>query len=514
MLQIKDLYITHRKDLHTVLEGFSLTLNPGDKCAVIGEEGNGKSTLLKWIYDPALVDAYADAYGERVISGERIAYLPQELAEEDRHRSLYEFFSEEPAFAEMDPGRLARLAKPFGLESGFFYGDQVMCTLSGGEKIKAQIMRLFMKEPTLLLLDEPSNDIDIQTLEWLERMINDFRGTVLFISHDETLLENTANCLVHLELLHRKQESRYTIARCGYREYAEKRRQGIEKQAQQAKSDMREKRIRDEKFRRIQQSVEYAQDTITRQDPSTGRLLKKKMKAVKSLEKRFEKEDEKMTKKPIEEWAINFKLGGTDPVMPAGKTVLDLDVPKLYADDDRLLSQNVRLIVKGPEKICITGRNGCGKTTLMRLIAAELTARRDIRTEYMPQNYEELLDMDRTPVELICRTGEEEERKTVRNWLAALRFTAAEMEHPARELSGGQKAKIFLLRMNTGNANVLLLDEPTRNFSPLSGPVIRSMLSAFPGTVISVSHDRKFIEEVCGTVYELREDGLNRIVWK
>ena len=96
----------------------------------------------------------------------------------------------------------------------------------------------------------------------------------------------------------------------------------------------------------------------------------------------------------------------------------------------------------------------------------------------------------------------------VRTYLGALRFTTREMEHPVRELSGGQQAKIFLLRLNLSGANVLLLDEPTRNFSPLSGPVIRRMLAGFPGAIISVSHDRKYIEEVCGTVLKLTENGL------
>jgi ATPase subunit of ABC transporter with duplicated ATPase domains len=173
-----------------------------------------------------------------------------------------------------------------------------------------------------------------------------------------------------------------------------------------------------------------------------------------------------------------------------------------------VLARGVELMVRGPEKICIVGRNGCGKTTLIRVIADELLRRGDLRAEYMPQNYAEQLDMDRTPVENICRRGDAEERTMVRTFLGALRFTTSEMEHPVRDLSGGQQAKVFLLRMNTSGSNVLLLDEPTRNFSPLSGPVIRRMLKSFPGAVISVSHDRRFIDEVCDKVYELGENGL------
>ena len=126
----------------------------------------------------------------------------------------------------------------------------------------------------------------------------------------------------------------------------------------------------------------------------------------------------------------------------------------------------------------------------------------------MPQNYEELLRLDITPVEYLCPSGDKEERTKIRTYLGSLNYTADEMEHSISELSGGQKAKIFLLKMSISGANVLILDEPTRNFSPLSGPVIRRILRDFPGAIISISHDRKFIDEVCDKVYFLSEDGL------
>ena len=126
----------------------------------------------------------------------------------------------------------------------------------------------------------------------------------------------------------------------------------------------------------------------------------------------------------------------------------------------------------------------------------------------MPQNYEDLLKLSMTPVDFLDTTGDKEERTRIRTFLGALKYTADEMDHPIAELSGGQKAKVLLLKMSMSGANVLILDEPTRNFSPLSGPVIRKMLSDFPGAIISISHDRKYIEEVCDKIYELRENGL------
>lgn len=137
--------------------------------------------------------------------------------------------------------------------------------------------------------------------------------------------------------------------------------------------------------------------------------------------------------------------------------------------------------------------------------------RDDIRVEYMPQTYENLLDINATPIDFLDTTGEKADRTRIRTYLGSLKYTADEMEHPIGELSGGQKAKVLLLKMSLSKANVLILDEPTRNFSPLSGPVIRKMIAAFPGAVISISHDRKYIDEVSTVVYELDERGLTLI---
>ena len=216
-----------------------------------------------------------------------------------------------------------------------------------------------------------------------------------------------------------------------------------------------------------------------------------------------------MTEMPEQEGAIFFKLGNKEAAIPAGKTVIEYELPELWTPDgERILAENIFLRIRGSEKICITGKNGVGKTTLLHKIAEELLNRNDIHAEYMPQNYEELLQLHVTPVEYLDQTGKKEERTKIRTFLGALKYTADEMDHPIAELSGGQKAKIFLLKMSMSGANVLILDEPTRNFSPLSGPVIRKMLKEFPGAVISISHDRKYIDEVCDKVYCLTETGL------
>lgn len=510
MLQIKNLSIIHTKDMKNLISDFSFVLNPGDKAVIIGEEGNGKSTMLKWIYDPLLVDGYTECSGERVFSNERLAYLPQELPESDQNRTVYEYFSGSDLFFQKSPKELSLLASQLSLGNDIYYSDQLMKQLSGGEKIKVQFLKLLLDEPTALLLDEPSNDIDLKTLEWLERFIQDFSGIVLFISHDEVLIERTANAVIHIEQVRRKTVSRCTFMRTGFAEYAAIRQANLNNQEALALNQRRQIKKQEEKFRKIYEKVSNDQKNISRQDPHGGRLLKKKMHAVKSLEHRYERQKEDAVEVPDLEEAMYIRFDNRSCAIPAGKTVLDLSLEKLMRPDGkRILAENLHLFIRGSEKVCIIGENGTGKSTLIRIIADQLLARDDISAMYMPQNYTDLINGAETPVRFLSESYDKEEQTRIRTYLGSMKYTAEEMEHPIEELSGGQKAKLILLKLSMSDANVLILDEPTRNLSPLSGPVVRSALRSFPGAIISVSHDRKFMEEVCDHIYELTPDGLS-----
>jgi len=509
MLQIRHLTITHKESLRKLTDDLSFVINRGDKTVLIGEEGNGKSTLLKWIYDPRLIAGYAEAEGTRVSQGETLAYLPQELPAEAREQSVFEYFSERAGFADASPRELAALEAQLGLPEGTCCGAQRMGTLSGGEKVKIQLAALLLARPDVLLLDEPSNDVDLETLAWLEALIRSCPQSVLFISHDETLIERTADHVILLEQLRRKSESRHTVAALPYRQFVQERAALFQKQAQRAGSERREEAKAMEKFRRIRQRVEFEQETISRGDPAGGRLLKKKMASVKAMERRYAREHAEMTADPESEDAILIRQHGAARV-PPNKTVLDLRVPELRCPggDRRVLAENVSLRVRGAEKICIVGRNGAGKTTLLRAIRDALNARNDLRVFYVPQDHDELLRPDETPVAFLAPDGTKDAVTEARTYLGSLRFTAEEMLRPIRTLSGGQRAKLLLLKMSLSDADVLLLDEPTRNLSPLSGPEIRALLRGFPGAIISVSHDRKFIAEVCSRAYRLTQSGL------
>ncbi|MBR6816660.1 MAG: ABC-F family ATP-binding cassette domain-containing protein [Clostridia bacterium] len=509
MLQIQNLTVYHKQDGKTLLESFSFALHKGDRAVIIGEEGNGKSTLLKLIADPALTEDYVEYTGQIVKNGLKLGYLAQELSLKEKRQSIYTFCSSAEGFFALTPRELHKIAVQFGFSEELFYSDRQVGTLSGGEKVKLQMARILMNDPDILLLDEPSNDIDLQTLEWMEGFMLQCQLPILYVSHDELLIERTANVIIHIEQVRRKTVPRHTVARIPYQEYIERRFSALAHQTQMARKEKAEYDKQMEKFRQIQSKVEHRQNTISRQDPHGGKMLKKKMQSVKSMGKRFERQKEEMTQLPDVEEVILARFPEEISV-PAGKVILDASWPALGVGD-RVLAENISLKVTGAQKICIIGQNGVGKTTLLRQIALQLLPRKDIHAAYMPQSYEDLLEQDKTPIQFLAQHGDKHSVTQARTFLGSMKYTPYEMEHRVDELSGGQRAKLLFLKMILDGCNVLILDEPTRNFSPLSNPVIREVLRSFGGTIISISHDRKYIREVCDTVYCLTAQGLTQV---
>lgn len=361
----------------------------------------------------------------------------------------------------------------------------------------------------MLLLDEPTNDLDLSTLAFLEQFIQDCKLPVIYISHDEALLSQTATRILHLELAHHKKEPRWTLANLSYDAYMTQRAQQVLSQEHQSQMEKREERSRQQKFERILNAVDHAQASISRADPHGGRLLKKKMKAVKALEHRYERERMEQTQRPNVEYAIDASFSLIHP-LPAGKIVLDMQIGCLQAGD-KTLAEQLSLRMLGQDKILLIGDNGCGKTTLMRMIAQSLESRSDLRVSYMPQRYEETLDESQSAIAFLHTRGDKEQLTRLRTYLGAFKFSPEEMMHLVRELSGGQKAKLFFLQMILQNANVLLLDEPTRNLSPLSAPVIRSLLLDYSGAILAVTHDRLLMRMWPGQILKMSATGLSDV---
>lgn len=504
MINIKNLSIS-TKDGKDIIDNLSININNGDRLAIIGEEGNGKSTLLKCIYNKRLIQDYTIVTGNILCNNICIGYLEQFLDSQWNFQSVENYFLKQLPESEIDYEKYNNFFevecffKLLNLNNNILSQDRFINVLSGGEKVKLQIIKILLNKPDILILDEPTNDIDIETLEWLEQFIITSTIPIIYVSHDETLLEKTSNCILHLEKIDNKKQVKHTFERIGYKQYLEKRLNLLQKQEQMAKNEKREYDKQLQKFNQICNKVEYEQETISRQNPSGGRLLKKKMKSVKALEKRLE--DKVLTKRPNPEEIILIKFHNRDTIHKS-KIVLDYNLDTLKINE-KILKENIHIKLIGKEKMCIIGRNGTGKTTLLKKIYEYMKNRKDIKVGYMPQNYDDVLDLNISAIEFLKNNNTKDEETKISTYLGSMKFTRDEMLENINNLSGGQKAKLFITKLILDDCDVLLLDEPTRNLSPLSNPVIREVLKNFNGAILSVSHDRKYIHEVANKVFDL-----------
>ena len=494
MLKAQHITITTLKG-RKLVEDFSYVLNKGDKTALIGEEGNGKSTLLKVLAGIDVSD-YVQVSGHVETKG-RTAYLPQTINDQ---KEACEYILDGRDEEELGP-----VSRRMKADLSVFRGRSLQ-ELSGGEKVRAALARVLLQDPDILLLDEPTNDLDLKTLIWLEEFIRNSDLGILFISHDEALLKNCAESVIHLEQLKRKAEPRITVSGEAYEAYQKRRVHTIGRTNQLAAKEKAELKKQLDRYRQIYQKVEHRQSSISRQDPHGGQMLKRKMKQLKAQGRRLDEKKEKQTQKYEPEEAIEIFFN--DVLLNPNKVLLDESIPELKAGG-RVLAKDLRFRMEGRDKVCIIGENGCGKTTLLKVLYERLLEKPELRCAYMPQNYHEVLNEEESPIVYLNRISDDRTRSA--SLLGSLRFTTEEMTHRIADLSEGQKCKTLLAGLILSDPDVLVLDEPTRNLSPLSGPQLRQILRDYKGAVLSVSHDRLFIGEVVDTVYELSVPGLHRI---
>lgn len=496
MLEVSNLSIKIQD--RYLVKNLSLTLNKGDKLAIIGEEGNGKSTLLKGILG---ICKYAEVTGNINLKGNTIGYLAQSMSENELSKKVHDFLFKDDNDYYEKANNLYKHLELLNLSEKVL--EQKIGTLSGGEKVKIGLLKLLINEYDILFLDEPTNDLDLDSLEWLEKFINNIDKPIMYVSHDETLLANTANMILHLEQIMKKTDCRNTLLKIDYDTYVTQRLKKIDKQTQIANFEKRAFNKQQEKLRKIMQKVEHQQNTISRKDPHGAQVLKKKMHTLKSQEKRLD--ETKITEIPDVEENINFFF--EDVSIPKTKNIISLDIPKLTIQD-KLLSENIKLDIIGNTHLCIIGQNGVGKSTLIKLIYEKLKNREDIKVGYMPQTYDDIFANYDYALSFLCPSGNKDDITKARMYLGNMKFTRDEMTSKIKDLSNGTKAKLFLIKLVLEKYNVLILDEPTRNVSPLSNPVIRKVLKEFKGTIISISHDRKYIAEVIDNLYILTPKGL------
>ena len=315
-----------------------------------------------------------------------------------------------------------------------------------------------------------------------------------------------------------------------YDDYFTSREDFLDKNIQEYKKDKENFEKKMDKFNKVYQSVNYALNTVSRSQPSVAKNLKDKMHAVKSMEKRYAKEKETLTQKYEVEEGINLKFDNLNILDVKGnssnsknnylidpsKVVLDLNIEELKINNEiTLIDKPISFYIKGSKKIAIIGENGAGKSTLIKLIYEELVSKSSFNVGYMSQNYEDELLNYMSPLDYLAKeigASTKEELTKIQTYLGSLKFTYEEMNRSISSLSGGQKAKIFFTKLILKKVNVMLLDEPTRNISPLSNKSFIKSIKQYKGVIIAVSHDRNFIYQVFDEIYELSsETGLQQI---
>lgn len=512
MFMIQHFTITKSDGKH-LIKDLNLQIKENEKLAIIGEEGTGKSTLLKAMC--GIDTDYVDIKGSVACDG-KIVYLPQRFPIEWMDTTILDYLLKDDINQEIEPEQYNQLKTieqcwiQMKGDISFLYGDQKIKQLSGGEKVKLQLLKLMLQPHDYVLLDEPSNDLDIHTLEWLEEWIKELDCPCVFISHDQKLLNTCATDTLHIEQVNRQSKAKYTLFKGSYKEYIKQRNDTYKKDVQIAHNEKKKYQKQMQRMNDIANAVTYAHNTVSRQQPHVAANLKAKLHTVNTQVRRIEEKGYSKVDIPQDVISLYFE---DDVKLHGNKEILNYTLSELKVED-RILCKDILLQVQGNDKIALLGNNGCGKTTLLKRIYTQLKDRKDIKIGYMPQNYMEDLDEHKKIMDLLCTNYDKEEIIRAGNLLGSLNFTGEEMEHCLKDVSDGQKAKAYLASFVMKECNVLLLDEPTRNLSPLSQPVVYKLLKDFKGCIICVSHDRSLLEEVFETGYQIENKQWRKIYIK
>lgn len=268
-MQIKNLTITLKKDQRKIIDDLTFSINESEKIALIGEEGNGKSTILKAISNKSENLEYANVKGE-ISKDESTIYVPQILNAEVLEKSVEELLYDEES-SEADVSEFYKILNQFELEIDDL--TRMLKTFSGGERVKILISLAISRNPSLLILDEPTNDLDFKSIEALEKIVKNYNGKVIFASHDTRFIQNVANKIMHFELIENKTKSRVNVSSNDYDTYVQNREEAIKTQTQRARNDEARMNEKEERWRKVHDKVE--RDLRAERNDHMGRLLKR-----------------------------------------------------------------------------------------------------------------------------------------------------------------------------------------------------------------------------------------------
>ncbi|UVO54645.1 ABC-F family ATP-binding cassette domain-containing protein [Sphingomonas sp. SUN039] len=483
--------ITVRLGGRTILDRATAALPTGARVGLIGRNGAGKTTLMKVItghYDP-------DEGGIDIPRKSRIGYIAQEapsgtttpfetvlaadteraalMVEEehtDDHHRIAEIHERLIAIdAHAAPARAARILVGLGFDEEMQH--RPLDSYSGGWKMRVALAALLFSEPDLLLLDEPSNHLDLEATLWLENFLKSYRATMVVISHERDLLNNVVDHILHLE------GGKTTLYVGGYDAFE---RQRAERLAQLASA-----RAAQDKQR------EKLQDYIARNSAraSTAKQAQSRQKALAKMQ-------------PIAEVAndptLSFDFPSPDELKPP---LVTLDMAAVGYTENKPILQRLNLRLDPDDRIALLGRNGNGKTTLARLLAAQLpamdgaiNAAGKMRVGYFTQYQVEELDGADTPLEHMTRAMRGETPGAVRGQLGRFGFSGAKATTQVGKLSGGEKARLALALITREAPHMLILDEPTNHLDVDAREALVQALNEYDGAVVLVSHDRHMLE--------------------
>lgn len=500
------------KDLFTDV---SFQINKQDKIGLVGKNGTGKSTLLKIIIGE-LKDFSGNLAQPKDLT---LGYLPQYLAYSDGKSVFEEAFSAFEEFKilsrKLDDlnlemvertdydsksyknliNSIADLSFKLSLHNentfigdtekilkglGFLDTDFIRPTheFSGGWRMRIEIAKILLRDPDVLLLDEPTNHLDIESIQWFEQFLTNYKGSVVLISHDKRFLDNVTNRTIEISL---GRIFDYPVAYSKYKELSQDRRD----QQQSAFENQQNKIRQTEKF------IERFRSKATKATQVQSR--------VKMLEKMDLVEVDAQ-----DSLTINFRF---PPSPRAGDVVIEArELTKNYGD--HTIFKNVDLTLERGEKVAFVGKNGEGKTTFVKVILKEieylgkLKIGHNVSIGYYAQNQDETLDKTKTVFETLDEIAVGDVRTQLRKILGSFLFRDDDVDKKVAVLSGGERARLALAKLILQPYSLLILDEPTNHLDMPAKDILKQALNLYNGTLIVVSHDRDFLDGLVNTVYE------------
>lgn len=506
----------------TLFDDVSFVINKKDRIALVGKNGAGKSTMLK-----ILAGLQSPTSGVVSIPKETtIGYLPQQMQLKDirtvreeaemafdhihdmereinlLNEQLAERTDYESEAYHKIIDKVTHLSEQFQMMGGSNYHAELERTLiglgfsredfdrptsefSGGWRMRIELAKLLLRRPDVLLLDEPTNHLDIESIQWLENFIATRANAVILVSHDRAFIDNTTSRTIEIELGHiydyKVKYSDYVVLR----------------------KERREQQLR---------AYENQQKKLADTEAFIERFRYKATKStqVQSRIKQLEK-IERIEVDEIDTAMLNLKF---PPAPHSGSyPVIAEEVSKSYGD--HLIFEHVNLTIKRGEKVAFVGKNGEGKSTLVKCIMNEipfegsLKLGHGVKIGYFAQNQAQLLDDNMTVFDTVDYVAQGDIRTKIRDILGAFMFGGEASEKKVAVLSGGERSRLAMIRLLLEPVNLLILDEPTNHLDMRSKDVLKNALKDFDGTVIVVSHDREFLDGLVEKVYEF---GNKRVV--